>query len=77
MWEITTHKIRARYYDVSYHGVRKCVIESTDIESYLLDISADDKLDLYFNRNWYWDFDEGFHCVILDLKDLVSHLFEE
>ena len=34
MWEIA-HKIRARYNDVSYHGVRKCVIESTDIVSWL------------------------------------------
>ena len=35
MWEIITHKIRARYNDVSYHGVQKCVDKSSpDIISY-------------------------------------------
>ena len=34
----------------------------------MLDNFADDKLDLYFIRNWYRIF-KGFHCVILDLED--------
>ena len=36
------------------------MIESTDIASLLLDKFADDKLDLSFIRNLYWDFNKDF-----------------
>ena len=43
--------------------------------SEVLDKSTDDKQEPLFHQELIPRFQQGFHCVILDLKDLPSHLF--
>ena len=48
--------------------VRDWLSRHQNMVSKVVNNFADDKLDLYFIRNWYHVF-KGFHCVILDLED--------
>ena len=43
----------------------------------VLDISLTTNIWTFISIGTDTGFQRGFHCVILDLKDLLSHLFEE
>ena len=56
--------------------MRTKYINTTNVSYHFMVSEALDNLDLLIHtKELIQGFQTGFHCVILDLKDLLSHLF--